>query len=152
MKRKATITLIVILAVAGVISYGIIWYRKRTSTPSTGSGTAADKSNTSSTNKITVPGSGKALPGINSYGWWTNRLGHAQFPLGLNSKGVEVLKVQEVLNFQTVKQKINLGKISEDGIWGPETQSRFKLIFPEYDNVNSLTFSLYIDPENQLTT
>lgn len=146
MKRTTIITLVVILALAGLISYGIIWYRKKAS-----AGSATDPTdktgNETKLNTGTNSGTGFPLPVVNSYGWWINKLGHAQFPVGMGSRGVEVLKIQEVLN--TKGAAAGMAKIAEDGIWGNETETRFKAIYPQYSLVTLFMYTTEFDPEGE---
>lgn len=150
MKQKTIITLVVILAIAGAISYGIIWYRKRQSAKTeTETGTNTNTNGTgSSTVNTGSTGTGYQLPKIESYAWWINKIGHANFPLSVGSKGVEVLKVQEVLN--TLGAAKGLAKITEDGIWGNNTQARFKLLFPQYSAVTQFMFITDFDPNREI--
>ena len=143
MKQKSIITLIVILALAGAISYGIIWYRKRAlkSLPTVVEPGATVKTPGTS-------GTGYQLPKIETYAWWISKLGHAKFPLGMNSRGVEVLKVQEVLNQKSAAK--GLPAITADGIWGFNTDTRFKLIFPSFSAVTQYLFITDFDPNKEI--
>lgn len=144
MNRKAIITLAVLLGIAGAISYAIIWFRNRKASPSPSVG-----GEPATNNDTTKPvGTGYALPKVQSYAWWTNKLGHAKFPLGLGSKGVEVLKVQEVLN--TKKLPAGGGKIAEDGAWGAKTEARFKQWYPQYSAVTQFQFITDFDPNREI--
>ena len=150
MKRNSIYTLIVILAVAGAISYGIIWYRKKKeNTPDDATAAAATTPETKpAVNTANTPGTGYGLPKLNSYAWWITAVGRAKFPLGMNSKGVEVLKVQEVLNALSVTK--GLGKITEDGIWGNNTESRFKTLFPGFSLVTQYMFINDFDKNSEI--
>lgn len=148
MKQKSIITLIVILAIAGAISYGIIWYRKKYPTvPSTTDKKTDTGSSATTVNTGTNTGAGYALPKIETYAWWINKIGHAKFPLGMSSVGVEVLKVQEVLNVKSVAK--GLPKITEDGIWGFNTDTRFKLLYPNYSLVTLFQYTNDFDPDKE---
>lgn len=141
MKRNTIITLAVLLAAAGLISYGIIWLRKKAS------GTVvspADKP-AADTTSVNNPGAGYQVPAIQSEIWWINKLGHASFPIGMNSRGIEVLKIQHTMNLMTVNDKIDAPKIAEDGIWGFETDARFKLLFPAYQLVTQYQYMTTFD-------
>jgi hypothetical protein len=146
MKRKTIITLVIILAITAAISYGIIWYRNKKG--STGSPTDATGTTGAPTTASGSKGTGYALPKIETYGWWTNKLGHAKFPLGMSSRGVEVLKVQEVLN--TMGADRGLATITEDGIWGFNTDARFKILFPRYSVVTLYQFITDFDPNGEI--
>lgn len=145
-KGNIFLILFILLAVAGVLAYLVIWYRKR-------SGSATNEnSDTSDTN------SGTYTPGLqtgdqkptgdieNPYEWYKKNLGYAAYPLKLGSKGVNVKKVQEHLNTMTIAQKPYLALLDEDGIWGQKTNDRFKLFFPNYTSVDKLMFSTTFDP------
>jgi hypothetical protein len=151
MKQNSIITLVAILSIAGLISYGIIWYRKKmastgsaTGTPSTGTATGINTGTGSAT------GTGYALPKINSYGWWTTKLGHANFPLGLGSRGVEVVKVQETLNVLTLAKRLNDSPLTVDGIWGPLTDARFKKLFYGFNSVTQYMFITEFDKNGEI--
>jgi len=55
------------------------------------------------------------------------------FPLKMGSKGKEVEVIQLYLNAIAPKP---LMPISTDGIWGPRTQERFEMAFPDSNTVN----------------
>lgn len=147
MKQKTIITLVIILVIAGAISYGIIWYRNKKNSSSTDEKPDGG-SDSGTTVKVPGTGSGYPLPKIETYAWWINKIGHAKFPLGMNSKGVEVLKVQEVLNAKGSAK--GLSKITEDGIWGVNTDARFKQLFPNYTVVTQYMFITDFDPEGEI--
>ena len=145
MKQKSIISLAVILAIAGAISYAIIWFRKRQAAAiATKPATDANKST------VTDSKVGYALPKIETYGWWINKIGHAKFPLGINSRGVEVLKVQEVLNVLTASRRLNASPITVDGVWGLETDKRFKLLFKGVNLVPLYMFIKDFDPNGDI--
>ncbi len=150
MNKKTIITLIAILAVAGGITYGIIWYmnRKNAGAPADqdedqGTGTGSG----SGSGSIINPGTSKPLAGIDGYGWWENKLGRAGFPLKYGSKGVEVVRMQEELNRRSeAKVSWDLSNIGVDGIWGPETNTRFKLFYPGLSSISEYFFLSEFDP------
>ena len=145
MKQKSIISLAVILAIAGAISYGIIWFRKRqAANPATTPATDATKS-TVIDSKV-----GYALPKIETYGWWTTKLGHASFPLGMLSHGVEVVKIQEVLNSLSITKKLGAAAITVDGVWGNETDRRFIALFPNNNQVSQYMFITDFDTNGEI--
>lgn len=154
MKKNSIITLLIILLVAGGLTYGIIWFmnrKKNVLQTGTNTGTG-DNSNTepgsdSNNNTEIDTGNNESLPPINSYGWWENKLGRAGFPLKYGSKGVEVVKLQEELNLKSAqKPSWGLSDIAVDGIWGSNTDTRFKLFYPGYSNISEYMFLLEFDP------
>lgn len=146
MKRQSIITLVVILALAGAISYGIIWWRKRASAGSAANTTDNGSDSSNKVNTGTSVNTGYSLPKINSYAWYTTALGHAAFPLKKGSKGVEVVAVQERLNYLAGLKKIT-PELSTDGNWGAKTEERFKLLNPSADSISENEFYLLYDPE-----
>lgn len=152
MKRNSIVALVVILAIAGLISYGIIWYRKKTGASSNGTNTDTSASGSNSSGIKINTGPLVSTPKINSYAWWIKAIGHAKFPLGMNSKGVEVLKVQECLNVLTTAKRLNASAIEEDGIWGFETDSRFKILFPSISGVSQAMFISTFDTNGDIYT
>ena len=145
MKQKSIISLAVILAIAGAISYAIIWFRKKqAATVVTAPATDATKST------VVDSKTGYVLPKIETYGWWINKIGHAKFPLGMNSKGVEVLKVQEGLNSLTTTKRLNASPIGVDGVWGFETDARFKILFSGNNLVTQYQFITDFDPNGDI--
>ena len=144
MKQKSIITLVVILLIAGAISYGIIWWRKKPKAATVPVDPTAGSSGSSTVINTGTP----ALPKVQTYAWWINKVGHAKFPLGMSSIGVEVLKVQEVLNQKSVAK--SLPKITEDGIWGFNTDTRFKLLFPGFSTVTQFLFITDFDLNKEI--
>lgn len=147
--KKPIITLLIILGIAGAVSYAIIWWRKKsaltnsaTGTPTTGT-TAT--TGTTGTKPASSTSTGYQLASINSYAWYKTALGHASFPLKQGSKGVEVVAVQEVLNY--LSQGKNLTSLLTDGKWGSKTQERFKLFNPNTNEITENQFYLIYDPE-----
>ncbi|MDP3914387.1 MAG: hypothetical protein Q8R96_11710 [Bacteroidota bacterium] len=147
MKQKTIITLVAILAIAGAISYGIIWYRNKKALASIAPVTPATGTQTTGT---PVTGTGYGLPPINSYAWWLNKLGHASFPLGRGSVGVEVYKVQEEMNKMVIARKLTAGAITEDGIFGSKTEGRFALLFPGYSVITQFMFINEFDKNKEI--
>lgn len=145
MNRKSIITLSVLLAIAGAISYGIIWWRNKKA------GTLAVPDAEPSITPIVIDTQvGSALPKIESYEWWINKLGHASFPLGMLSRGVEVVKVQEGLNILTKAKRLNAGSIAVDGVWGNETDTRFKTLFLGFNQVSRYMFITDFDTNGDI--
>lgn len=155
MKNKKTIySVIILLVVAGAITAGIIWYRNRKESDSeSASGSDTSGTTTGSESGTTVStGSASNLPAINSWAWWANKLGYAGFPLKLGSKGVEVVVVQQMLNmYLATKSNWALSEIAVDGIWGSETETRFKLFYPGVSEVSKTLFKSDFDLLNQLS-
>lgn len=158
MKRNIFLTIVIILLITGGISYLVIWYRNKKNaaagadpnqTVSTGnqysSNTTINTGPLKPTNTESIWAGAKASSGVpttGKYDTWTAKLGHATFPLGNGSKGVEVVKVQEELNaIAASKPVLGFSTIDVDGIWGPKTDARFKALFPGY---NSVTLGMFI--------
>lgn len=161
MKRKTIIISVSVLAILGIVSYAIIWYRKKSSSTATNSGSGSSTTTTTtaaggspgasagSGASVAVKTGSATLPAMNSYAWWLSKLGRAKFPLGYGSRGLEVYKVQEVLNKMVIAQKLNVGAIVTDGIWGPKTDARFKLLFPLYNQVSLYMYVNDFDPTRE---
>lgn len=156
MKRNVTITILILLLITGGISYLIIWWRNRKnsvtgSVPVDEEYTVVKTQEQTQNVKVTTPQS-KTEPFYvqGNYDWWINKLGHASFPLKYGSKGVEVLKMQETLNEKTQSKGLNISKIAEDGIWGPETTTRFNLLYPGITQVEKSMFSAEFDPMDEI--
>ncbi|MGD9930136.1 MAG: peptidoglycan-binding protein [Mangrovibacterium sp.] len=149
MKQKKTILILLgLLALAGGITYGIIRFtRKKEEETAAGTGTTTGTGSGTGSNTVTAStGSGYSLPAIQSYTWWENKLGRAGFPLKYGSKGVEVVKLQEELNLMgDAKPALGLSPIAVDGIWGPETDTRFKQFFPGQTQVSEYLFRQEFD-------
>ncbi len=151
MKKNVFITIMIILLITGGISYLIIWWRNKKNAAA-GSETETDATTGTQTDPVINTGALKQTQQIpSSYIWWENNIGHAKFPLGNGSKGVEVVKVQEVLN-QKAKEKTSWGlsTIAVDGKWGNETNTRFKLFFPGYSLVTQYMFMHEFDPNGEI--
>ena len=152
MKKNVFITIVIILLLTGAISYLIIWWRNKKNAATGSETNDQTKPNQSTTG--TIINTGPLVPTStipSSYTWWENKLGHASFPLGMGSKGVEVVKVQEVLN-KKAKEKTSWGlsPIAVDGIWGNETNTRFKLFYPGYNLVTQYMFITEFDPAGEI--
>ncbi len=148
MKQNTIIRIVIILGIAAAISYGIIWYRKRQAAAGTAPGSSPANADPATTLQTGATGTGYPLPEIHTYDWWIKKVGHAQFPLTMSSKGVEVVKVQEVLNEQSAKK--GLSPITVDGIWGFNTNARVKLIYPEFGDIPQTVFAIYFDPNREI--
>jgi hypothetical protein len=154
MKKNIFFTIMIILLITGGISYLIIWWRNKKNADG-GSAKEQDVTTGSQTNG-TVINTGPLKPvnteaifngstasgGVStSKATWIKKIGHASFPLGNGSKGVEVVYVQEFLNRKaTEKTSWGLSPIAVDGIWGNETDTRFKLFYPGFNLVTQYMF------------
>ncbi|MHA7109242.1 hypothetical protein ACRTDU_03900 [Sunxiuqinia elliptica] len=135
MKKNSLLLLVLLLIVASGITYGIIWLMNKSKSSGTGinSDTAGDDLQTDHTP------TGQS----GSYQSWIDKIGHASFPLKQGSLGVEVLKMQEEMNWQVAQKNWDVDPISEDGIWGINTQNRFKLLYPGYNQVDEGMFAMF---------
>lgn len=157
MKNKKTLySVIILLVVAAAITAGVIWFRNR-KTDGTPAGATDDIPSTGGTSTTNSGGSASGsssdsspVPNINGYDWWIQKLGYAGFPLKNGSRGVEVVIVQDTLNFKTMASGWGLDNITVDGIWGPETESRFKLFFPGETEISRNEFKSEFDVINAL--
>lgn len=135
----------VILAFAGLISYGIIWYRNKKS-----GSTPEIKTDASATPIVNVYQPVSTLPKVQSYAWWINKIGRSSFPLGMSSVGVEVVKVQEVLNSLSIAKKLGASALEVDGKWGINTDTRFKTLFPGFNQVSQYLFISEFDKNAEI--
>lgn len=133
MKTSSVLTLILILIITGGLAYGIIWYIGKDESD-------LDENSGTGDNGNSLPNDNE--PSNNDYDWWVNKIGHASFPLKMGSRGIEVLKMQEEMNWQVAQKNWDVDPISEDGIWGLNTQNRFKLLYPGYDRVDEGMFAM----------
>lgn len=148
--KKALVTVSIMLVVAAIITYGIIWYRNRKNATAGPDPATGDASSTTG-NTQTTTSNATSLPAINSWEWWAQKLGYAGLPLKYGSRGVEVIVVQEMLNLYSAgKPTWGLDDIAVDGIWGPETDTRFKLFYPGTNEVSKTLFKSDFDMLNQL--
>lgn len=149
MKSKSLIIFFAILLLTGGAAYGIIWFRNRKNAGGgSGSQDLDNNSGTGGASTINTGNQNPVAPLTNTYDWWIKKLGFAGFPLKMNSRGVEVLKLQQELNRLSAGK--SWGTIAEDGIWGFNTQTRFKLLFPEMNEVPKTYFAIYFDPQGEI--
>jgi len=152
MKQKKTIFILIgLLALSAGITYLIIRMKAKKEAEAETlpeDGTSSGSSSKTTSTVTAGSGSGYSLPKIQSYSWWENKLGRAGFPLRYGSKGVEVVKLQEELN--AISASKDMANISVDGVWGPETDTRLKSLFPNTSEIPQLMFSLYFDKMNEI--
>jgi len=154
MKQKKTIFILLgLLALSAGITYLIIRLKAKKEAeaetlPGDGDSSGSSSKTTSTVTAGNGSGSGYSLPKIQSYTWWENKLGRAGFPLRYGSKGVEVVKLQEELNALSASK--DMANISVDGVWGPETDTRLKSLFPNTSEIPQSMFSLYFDKMNEI--
>ena len=142
MKKNVLLTLILILVLSGGITYGIIWYINRKKAVA-----GSDEANTDSSS-ILKTDIGIESAGTGNLEFWIDKRGHASFPLKKGSVGIEVYLVQIALNASVLNKGLSIDFIAEDGIWGTETETRFKLEYPNKNEVTKAHFKAEFDPDN----